>query len=135
MLISKAKKIIMANNQVIKFLIIGVSSVIADLLLLTLLVSILRFNTVLSVAITQILVLIYNFYLNKYWAFQSDKHNIKEVVRYILLVCINYSMGLIIMYIFNTIFSFNYQLVRIINVALMSIINFFAYKYWVYSVK
>lgn len=122
-----------AKYQIIKYLIIGISSTVLDIWLLISLKEIVSFRPTSAVAINQIFVIAYNFLLNKYWSFNTRQQPLRQFSRYIILVGLNYSAAIFLMYIFHDILSINYILVRISSIALLFIINFIFYKHWVYQ--
>ena len=121
------------RKQFFKFFVVGVSSVVLDLALLIFLKEKVGCSPVSAVALNQIVVIIYNFILNKYWSFGSKQMLTKQFVRYLFLVLINYCLSIVSMYIFNTLIGINYQIVRLLTVGVLFVFNFIFYKYWVYK--
>ncbi|MFH1457103.1 MAG: GtrA family protein [Patescibacteria group bacterium] len=115
-----------------KFFIVGVSSLILDMLLLIFLKENLGFSAVSAVALNQIIVVVYNFILNKYWSFETKKMLLQQFIRYLILVLINYFFSIMSMYFFSGVIGINYQLVRLLTIACLFIFNFVFYKNWVY---
>lgn len=116
-----------------KYFIIGFSGLFLDLGLLWLFVKIFNFNPTLSLVFTQIILIIYNFLLNKYWSFKNKELPQKQFVKYLILFVINYFIGIIIMYLFNELLDFQAISVRAITIAMSVSWNFILYKYWVYK--
>lgn len=121
-----------SQTQILKFLVIGLSSTLLDLFLLFLLKEKIHLSAVTALYFNQIVVILYNFLLNKYWSFQSKQMVWQQFVRYLILVLFNYLMSVFLMYLFHEILDFNYLLVRIFSICLMFSLNFFMYKHWVY---
>jgi len=94
-----------------------------------------NFSPTLAIATNQIFVVIYNFLLNKHWSFETKKMPIQQFSRYVILVIFNYLTSIDLMYLFYDIFGINYKIVRLFSIALLFVINFIFYKYWVYKEK
>ncbi len=120
------------RHQFTKYFIVGISGLALDLGLLALCSKIFGWNPTISLVFSQIVVLIYNFLLNKYWSFGNKAMPHRQVVRYLTLAGANYLLSLVIMYIFNEMLGYEELLVRLFTIALMVAWNFFLYKYWVY---
>jgi len=120
------------RHQFAKFLFVGGSGVFIDMGLLILLKEVFFVGAVLAVVLNQLVVMVYNFSLNKYWTFRSSAMPHKQLVRYIILIGCNYVFGIVMMYVFHQIFELDYRLVRLGTIGVMGMWNFFVYKYWVY---
>ena len=88
-----------------------------------------------AMILNQIILLNYNFLLNKYWSFRNRAMPHKQLVRYLSLAIFNYLFAVGTMYLFNHILNFDYRLVRVATIAIMVSWNFLLYKYWVYKVE
>ncbi|MFA5210953.1 MAG: GtrA family protein [Patescibacteria group bacterium] len=120
------------RKQFIKYFTVGLSSFFLDIFSLILLKEYLFISATLAVIINQILIIIYNFNLNKYWTFKNKAIDHKQFVRYLTLVLFNYFFSVAVMYIFNELLNFDYRLVRTATIIIMVMWNFFIYKFWVY---
>lgn len=132
-LVSIKNYIVLAKYQILKFLLIGGSSTLIDVMLLFLLKEKAHLPAVLAVALEQILIIAYNFLLNKYWTFQSKKIPWQQLQRYFVLVLGNYLAAIFLMYFMHQLLGFNYIIVRLITIALVAFVNFILYKHWVYK--
>ncbi len=121
------------RHQFIKYFIVGFSGLFLDLGLLALCTKVFGWNPTISLIFSQIIVLAYNFVLNKYWSFANKAIPHKQIMRYLSLAGANYVLSLVIMYIFNERFGYEELIVRLATIALMVGWNFFLYKYWVYK--
>lgn len=121
--------------QIVKFLIVGGSSVLIDIGLLIVLKEKFNFHPAFAIATNQIFVVTYNFLLNKYWSFKTKKMAIKQFSRYLILVFFNYLTSIGLMYLLYDRFGINYKIARVFSIALLCIINFIFYKHWVYKKK
>jgi len=120
------------RHQFAKFLFVGGSGIFLDIGLLIFLKEFFAINAVLAVVLNQLIVMVYNFTLNKYWTFRSNAMPHRQLVRYLVLIGCNYVFGIGMMYVFHQIFGFDYRIVRLGTIGVMGVWNFFVYKYWVY---
>jgi len=118
--------------QVFKFLVVGGSSALLDILLTIFFKEKIGLSPIFSVVVGQIFVIFYNFSLNKFWSFNSKTLLFSQMVRFSMLLVFNYLFGILLMYLLNGLAQIDYRIVRLGSIALMAIYNFFVYKYWVY---
>ncbi len=130
----KISKLIIAHRkQLLRYFVTGVSAVILDILTLFVFKEYLHIRPVWSVVINQVLILNYVFFLNKYWSFEEKNgapH--KQALRFFILQAFNYAFSVFVMWLFNEKFAFNYLLVRLACIILMTSWNYLIYKFWVY---
>jgi putative flippase GtrA len=122
-----------AKGQLLKFFAVGLSSTLIDLLLLIFFKESLKLSPVLAVATSQLLVITYNFLLNKYWSFAASNRTVKQFSRYLILVIFNYLASITLMYLLYELAGFDYKLVRLFSIAVLFLTNFLVYKHWVYK--
>lgn len=123
------------RHQFAKYVFVGGSGLVLDMGTLILFTEVFGFIPLLSVVCNQVIALSYNFLLNKYWSFKNKALPHKQLVRYGILVGLNYVFHVGMMYVFNTVLEFDYRLVRIASIGIAGLWNFFVYKYWVYKVE
>ena len=116
-----------------KYFVIGISGLVLDIATLVFFKEVFLLGATLAVVLNQIILVVYNFTLNKYWSFKNKALPQKQFVRYIILFAFNYLLAVLLMYVFSNKFGFDYRLVRVLNIALAVSWNFFLYKYWVYQ--
>ena len=121
------------RRQFAKYFIIGISGVILDMVTLVLFKEVFGIAPTIAVIVNQILLLSYNFYLNKNWSFREKSMPHKQIARFLILALGNYIFSVGAMYIFNHVLDFDYRLVRLATIAIMVSWNFLLYKYWVYK--
>jgi putative flippase GtrA len=121
------------RREFTKYFIVGFSGLFLDMGTLILFKEVFGIVPVLAVVINQILLLTYNFTLNKYWSFRNREMPHKQLIRYLNLAVFNYLFSVATMYLFNQVLDYDYRLVRICTIAIMVSWNFFLYKYWVYK--
>lgn len=122
-----------SRNEITKYLIVGVSGLAIDIGTLTILKENAGLTPVLAVVLNQLLMLAYNFSLNKYWSFRNRDMPHWQLIRYLMLAGWNYIFSVGSMYFFHQQFGFEYRLVRIASIAVMTLWNFALYKFWVYQ--
>jgi putative flippase GtrA len=121
------------RREFIKYAVIGGSGFVLDIGSLLLFKEIFGWLPVTSVIVSQAFLIIYIFYLNKYWTFRNKELPHKQAMRFLILAIFNYIFSVSVMYLFNQQYGFNYLIVRIFSIACMVSWNFFLYKYWVYK--
>ncbi|MFH1790081.1 MAG: GtrA family protein [bacterium] len=134
-LILKKIKIFVRNHhrEFVKYSVVGSTGVLLDLSTLFALNEYLRVNAVYAVAVNQIVVIGYVFFLNKYWTFKSDGMTVQQLGRFLILMLCNYLLAITWMWFFTESLSMHFLLARIFNIALGVSWNFLLYKYWVYK--
>lgn len=123
------------RKEFAKYFIVGFSGLFIDMATLILFKEVFGLNPVFAVIINQVLLLGYNFSLNKYWSFRNKAMPHRQVVRYLTLAGLNYAFSVGMMYAFSDHLGYDYRLVRIGTIAVMVAWNFFLYKYWVYKTE
>ncbi len=120
------------RGQFLRYAITGGSGVILDMATLILFKEILGLAPVLAVALNQFLVLGYNFTLNKFWSFQNRDPSPRQLRRYLTLAAGNYLFSVSMMYLGSHLLGWDYRLVRVGTIMVMTSWNFLLYKHWVY---
>ncbi|MFA5945316.1 MAG: GtrA family protein [Patescibacteria group bacterium] len=121
------------KKQILKFLAVGASSALLDIGLLVLLKEVAHVRAFLAVAMNQVVVMAYNFLLNKYWSFESKSAHAKQLGRYLVLVGGNYLASIALMYALHEVLGIHYVVVRVSSIGLLMCVNFLFYKHWVYK--
>jgi len=121
--------------EMIKYFVIGIATVTLDIGTLIFFKEWVKLSPVVAVSANQIIVIVFNFILNKYWVFKSSSLPVRQFVRYVILAAFNYSFSVFSMYLFQQLFGYNYLLVRFVTMTLASIWTFFLFKYWVYYAR
>lgn len=121
------------RQQFMKYFVVGVSGLFLDFAIFALLSDVILITAWISEAITKALATGYNFTLNKYWSFESDKKGYRQLVRFLILAGFNYVFAVVAMYFFNGKLGVQKYFVKASTVAMMVSWNFFLYKYWVYG--
>lgn len=122
-----------ARFEFSKYFVIGISGVLIDISTLIFFKEVFGLVPVFAVIVNQLLILIYIFYLNKYWTFRNREMVRGQVVKFLVLASFNYLFSVLVMYGFNYILEFDYRLVRLSNIVLAVSWNFLLYKHWVFK--
>ena len=123
------------RKQILRYFATGVSAVILDIFTLFVFKEYFHLSPVLAVVVNQILMLNYVFFINKYWSFEEKSGaSHKQMLRFFILATFNYGFSVFCMWGLNQRLGFNYLLVRLFSIALMTSWNFLFYKFWVYRV-
>lgn len=123
----------MIVRQFIKYFIVGLTGFAIDLVSLVFIKEYLGFSAVLAVVINQIVVICITFLLQRRWTFRSKALAHQELVRYIMVFALNYVLAVGVMYVFAELLSYDYRLVRVVNIACSVSWNFLLYKVWVFQ--
>lgn len=121
------------RHQFIKYFIIGVSGLTLDIGLLWLLKEYGHLRAVVAIVFSQIVVLTYNFTLNKLWAFGSRELSHAQFLRYFITAGWNYFFAIGFMWFFNEKLGYHYLMVRLTSIALMVSWNFLLYRFWIFA--
>ena len=122
------------RHQFAKYFVVGFSGLFLDMGTLVLFKEKFGWTPVFAVVVNQVLLLTYNFCLNKYWSFKNKEMPHKQLAKFLTLAGFNYLFSVAAMWLFNGQWNFDYRLVRLGAIAVMVSWNFFLYKYWVYKV-
>ena len=123
------------RHQFIKYFIVGISGFVLNFSLLIFAKEILGISAVVATAVIGLLLMSFNFLLNKYWSFREKSMPHKQIIRYLILNGANYIFSVISMYVFHDRLGYDYRLVNVGTVMLMVTWNFLLFKYWVYKVE
>ena len=123
---------IAVRHELCRYALVGGSGVVLDIVTLWILKEFFGIHPVLAVVFNQLVILGYNFTLNKYWSFSNTHPPKKQLIRYSLLMSWNYVFAISMMWLFHTIFGLGYLIVRLGSIIISTLWNFVLYKYWVY---
>ncbi len=121
-----------SRKEVFKYAIVGGSGVAIDIVSLAFMKEQMGIAPTIAVVINQAFLIGYVFFLNKFWSFRNTDMPQKQFVRFLILATGNYIFSVAAMYVFNHILLYQYLLVRLGSIALMTSWNFVLYKQWVY---
>lgn len=118
--------------QLIKFLLVGISSALVDVGGLYLFSKILKWNNELSVTIAFLLGLCFNYFAHTYFTFQK-KADVGNLTKYLILVLINYLNTLSLIYVLSEWLGIDIIIAKIITLPIIAITTFVISKNWVYK--
>lgn len=121
-----------------KYITSSLSSFIVDIILFSLVLNLLFKNldngTIYATVIARIISSIYNFFVNARLVFKNK--NKSSIIKYFLLVLIQMmASGLIVNYLFESIFKTNVIFIKIIVDIIIFIVNFIIQREWVFNKK
>ena len=119
--------------QFARYFITGISGTLIDIGTLFVFANIFNIKPVIGVILNQAIIICYLFLLNKYWTFKNKHQTKQQLVRFVLVMGLNYLIAVIWMSFWNESLGYNYLLVRVVNIALSVGWNFLIYKHWVYK--
>ncbi|WP_189916054.1 GtrA family protein [Kitasatospora xanthocidica] len=122
------------GHSAVRFLASGVTSTVMDMGTLYVLHGVLRLPLALSTLAGVLAGFTVNFLLNRIWAFGSSSPVGKQTVRYMLLASANWISTVLLVGGLVKLGLF-YLLARAIPLVILSVVNYFGYKYWVFRDK
>ena len=118
-----------------KYSIVGVFNTIIGLGTILILYNILHLNYIVSNIIGYTLGLINSFIWNKRWTFMSKNHYSKEIVPFLVVFIISYSMNLVSVIVSVESLKINPNIAQVLGIGVYSIINFLLNKRWTFSLS
>jgi putative flippase GtrA len=138
------------RREFAKYFVIGVSAYTLDVGSLGILKHYFGVNPTLAVVLNQPPILLFVFFLNKYWSFQVTGMTHRQLVRFLTVALMNYCIAITWMWFFTYFLHVDAIITRLIpfiagtraillvrtaNIILAVGWNFALYKYWVYKVE
>lgn len=120
------------KKELIRYLIIGVSSVALDFLIFHLLRH--SMDVVVANTISFCTAFVFNFFANKFYTFEdfSNKSG-RQMLKYGALAFINLLISNTLIWVLTTQFGCNPDISKLLSIALITVWNFLAYKHIVYK--
>ena len=128
----EARHRLVLGHQATAFLLVGVASYLVDISLLYLCHGQAHLALWLATSIAYFCGLLANFGLNRVLTFRSSTPLHYQLMRYVVLLVLNYLVTLV-MVTGLTAAGSPYLASKTICVALLAIVNFFAYRHWVFA--
>lgn len=120
------------RSSVSRYLAVGLFSFAVDFFLLFLVHEVFGAPVWLAAAVAFLASFIVNFLLQKVVSFRSQGNHRRSLVRYSALVAINTVATSAIVSAFDQ-FDGNWEVGKVVSTALMTVWNFFIYRYWVFA--
>lgn len=118
-------------NHLVRFVIVGGSATLLQFVLLLLLVEYGHLNKVLASALSFVLSAIYNYLMNYYFTFASEKSHVETAAKFVLVA----ALGLVINSSTFALFLMlgpHYLIAQVGATAITMIVNFLLHKIWIY---
>lgn len=134
-MLEKLFKFILEYKLYVKFLIAGGTSTLTDLILLFIFHSILKMNVIVAATFAYVIAFFVSFYLQKFWTFRENStHKIRlQMAAYFMLGAINVGLNAVAMHFLVNVMHIWYLLAQIIISAVIAILNFLVYKYFIFK--
>lgn len=120
------------TKQFLIYLVVGFSTAFLDLFLYWFLIQFLQIWYLLAAAITNPIVLSFNFFSHRWFTFKSQDSKKEQVPKYILLNIFNYFVGLLVLYVLVDLLKFNYMVGKVLTIVVIVAYNFLVLKFFVF---
>ncbi|MBO1413412.1 GtrA family protein [Streptomyces sp. FH025] len=131
---AKGRIAALLGHSAVRFLAAGVTSTAVDMGLLFVLHGVLKLPLAPSTLVAVLAGFTTNFLLNRIWAFESSSPVGKQTARYMVMAGGNWLGTVLLVGGFVKLGLF-YLLARAIALVILSVVNYFGYKYWVFRDK
>jgi len=125
------------NNKVIgqatRYVLVGFSSVGLEFLILSICTELLGFWYIISNSIAYSVSFLFNFSLNRIWAFKSSANLKKQLFQYTILFLINFILSNIIMFSLTSYMLIPYMVSKVFATGAIVCWNFFIYRKIIYN--
>ena len=125
------------TENFIRYLVIGLSTFVMQLLFLFLLTKFTQLSEVAANFISTLLCLAFNFVMSNYWTFKSgSKNQSTKIGKYFVVATWNYIFDTVLAFPFLSVtVKLNAYLAKVLITGLIVLWNFFIYKFWVFKTK
>jgi len=134
--ISKVKIYAESNtilNQLFRYSLVGILNTIIGLSVIYLLFNFFHFGYILSNIGGYAFGLVNSFIWNKKWTFKSSQHYSKEIIPFLIVFGISYSINLLVVVFSVELLGIHPNIAQLIGIAAYSLSNFLINKYWTFS--
>lgn len=116
----------------IKYILVGATSTIVDIALLAL---ILHFTDFYQTAIffSFVVGFVVNHFLHSRYTFQVESHSLAQVIRFLVVVALNYGVTVLAIFVMHEIFGAPVIIAKIISLPLIAVIGFLLSKNWAFT--
>lgn len=121
-----------ASGHAFRYLLVGGLSFVIDLGLLVLLHEVFFVDLLVATPIAFLTSLLFNFVLQRFFTFKATNSHRASIAKYVLLVVFNTVATDVIVTAFEHTAA-GYQIGKVVSTALMTVWNFFLYKYWIFK--
>lgn len=127
----KRIKELFKETDIIRYITVGLTTVLVDIGLLYILASLLQVEVYVAATISFWTSLVYNFLLSKFWTFNVRKHTTYQLVGYGLLITCNYIVGLVLIAAAKDIHQ-PYLAGKLLALIVTTVWNYLLYKYVIF---
>jgi len=120
------------SKSIIRYLIVGTTTVALDFGLLVLLHGVLHVELLPATAAAYLSSLVYNFTLHKQWSFQAQGAVLRRLVSYMVMEAFGFVSTLVLMMVL-TAGGLPYMPSKLITAAIVAGANFSAYRWWIFA--
>lgn len=122
----------MISSQIFKFLSVGLFCTILNYLCFFLLLHLFEFHFLVASGLGYIFGLLFGYYLNRVWTFQSVTDSFKQKMRYIFTYLFSLAIGLIFLQILVRNYGLVTEIANIYVILITTLLNFLGTKFWVF---
>lgn len=122
-----------ARKHFFRYCVVGGSAFLLDIWSFSLLHNTVELPATVSVALNQVAIFFYVFFLNKHWSFSNSSAAKSQFAKFLALTVFNYIVSVVIMYLLHDIRGYDALTVRVMSIAVVVCWNFLLYKHWVYA--
>lgn len=121
------------KQELINFIICGLLSAAIYFTVLAFLIEVFNLDSLIAYSFSYIISSIFNFFYNKKITFKSDKSTLLELIKYLIMLGISYTVGVYIIKILTINFGISIYISSIVSIALTTIFRFLVSKKVVYK--
>ena len=136
-LIQKIKELIKKNEEIIKYLVIGVLTTVINYVIFAILVNITKVEMHASNIIAWVISVIFAYFTNKLFVFESKSFKLdilgKEIVSFGVARVLSLIMEEIILYVFVNLLNMNQLIIKLIANIIVIIVNYILSKFIIFK--
>lgn len=122
---------LLKDTSLIRYIIVGLTTVLVDIGLLYILASLLHVEVYIAATISFWTSLVYNFLLSKLWTFNVRQHTTYQLIGYGLLITCNYFVGLALIAVAKDLHE-PYLAGKLLALIVTTVWNYLLYKYVIF---
>ena len=120
-------------SKFIRYIIVGLMGTIIHFSTVIFLVELVHLDPVISSCLGFILTVIVSYLFNRNWTFKSTANWNKQLIKYVVVSCIGFTLNLTIVYITVDILSWYYMYGQLCVIAVIPIVNFTLNNLWTFK--
>lgn len=119
------------NNRFLRFLFVGGTATLLQMLILVLLVEQFGLYPVVGSTLGYGIAALYNYLMNYHLTFASDKSHLETFPKFLVVVCVGMTSNALCMALFVAV-GLHYLLAQVGAILVTLVINFLLHKFWIY---